>query len=184
MTQSPRVTVLVQGRAVKRFGLPPYNALDSGILLSQGSFLFLTSSFFTNFSSCEKHHIHGQKTVNQRKNQTIAVSRNFETSMAQLLQTNNNTSPCDTRDPRKRSKFMAFSPEKYLIKGAISMFSIFWRQNIFHSPIGTTCCSPEAISFNGMSPTKMYLTDYLLYHTSAFRNSPLGLGNRQTVRPS
>lgn len=167
----------IQGRPVKRFGLPAFNALDSGILLSQGSLLFLKTQYFTNSSSCEKHHIQTSQSFNQTNKQTIAISRNFESSIAQLLQTHNDTRPCDTRDQRKRAKFMPFSPEKYLVKGSISMFSVFWRQNIFHSPIGTTCCSPDAIAFNGISPTKMYLTNYLLYHTAVFRNSPLRLGN-------
>ena len=169
---------------MKRFGLPAYNALDSGILLSQAALLVLTGQFFSNFSACQKSQILLPHPDNERvsnsaahDNQTILLTRSFDTSIAQLFVTHNNTRPYDTRDGRGRAKFMAFSPEKYLIKGAISLFSVFWRHNIFHSPIGSDCCSPEAIFLNGVSPSRMFLLDYLLYHTAVFRNSPLGIGN-------
>ena len=79
---------------------------------------------------------------------------------------------------------MAFAPEKYLVPGSISLYSSYWRHNVFPSPQGADCCSPDAVSFNGISPSKMYLTDYMLYHASVFRNSPAGLGNQAARHPS
>lgn len=39
------------------------------------------------------------------------------------------------------------------------------------------CCSDRAITFHGLSPSKMYLMEYILYHLSVFRNSLKGIGN-------
>lgn len=154
-------------------------------MLSQAS-LFLLKNQFSNFSQCQKTQITlpSDKNKTQNNESHVSLSRNFDASIAQILKTYNNTRPQDTRDRRGRTKFMAFSPEKYLIKGAISLFSIFWRNNIFHSPIGPNCCSPEAICFNGVSPSRMYLLDYLLYHAALFRNSPLGIGNHAATLPA
>ena len=77
----------------------------------------------------------------------------------------------------------------------ISIYSNYWKENIYHSKEsflpkydadahalkGFPCCSNEAISFNGLTPTQMYLFEYLLYHMSVFKDSDQGFLNRNDV---
>ena len=154
------------GRAVKHYFTGVYNSADSGIVLSRGAAQVIKNVFY-NLSVCDKSFIDGIGTV----------SRNFEVSLALIL-SRFGCSAVDTRDFQNKGRFHSFSPEKHLIPGMISIFNSYWRSSVFMSPEGTNCCSDDAITFNGIQPAIMYLTEYLLYHMSIFSNSPLGLGNK------
>ena len=154
------------GRAVKHYFTNVYNSADSGIVLSRGAAQAI-KSVLANESVCDMSSIDGIGTL----------SRNFEVSLAIIL-SGFGCSAVDTRDAKNRGRFHSFPPEKHLIPGMISVFNTYWRSSVFMSPEGPHCCSDLAITFNGIEPPVMYLTEYLLYHMSIFSNSPLGLGNR------
>ena len=166
------------GRPVKRHSLPVFNALDSVIVLSRGAIDHIMNTFFTTSSSCNRGHFY-LKSVNK----TVHVSRNFEVSLAVMLDPKlisgdkDYSSVFDTRDDYNRSRFNPFSPQKHVIPNSISIFSSFNRHNVLPSGQGFACCSDSAVSFGDLSPSKMYLLEYFLYHLSVFRNSDKGLGN-------
>jgi len=152
------------GRAVKHYFTGIYNAPDSGIVLSKGAALLIKNTFH-NQSICDISHVEGIGTL----------SRNFEVSLAIILG-HYGCNAVDTRDSQNRGRFHSFPPERQLIPGMISIFNSYWRSSVFLPPEGGNCCSDLAITFNGVPPAAMYLTEYILYHMSIFSNSPLGLG--------
>ncbi|CAG2100209.1 unnamed protein product [Medioppia subpectinata] len=156
------------GRAVKHYFSGVYNAADSGIVLSRGAVERIAKAF-SNETVCDLNFIEG----------IGSVSRNFEISLALILGRFGCT-PVDTRDLRRRGRFHAFPPERQLVPGMISMFNSYWRNGVFLSSNDEHCCSDKSITFNGVLPAAMYLTEYLLYHMSIFstHNNPLGLGNK------
>lgn len=154
------------GRAVKHYFTIVYNSAESGIVLSRGAAQAIRAVFH-NTTTCEMSSIDG----------IGSVSRNFDVSIAMIL-ARYGCGAVDTRDLANRGRFHAFAPEKQLIPGMISIFNSYWRSSVFMSPEGVDCCSDLAITFSGIDPPAMYLTEYLLYHMSVFSNSPLGLGNR------
>lgn len=164
------------GRTVQKYSTPPYNAPDSTILMSAGAFELIKKKYFTKNGDCD---------LKSLLNETLPMSRNYDVSLGVMFNHEGQNDseltakPMDTRDSKGRARFMAFPPEKLLIPGMISMFNSFWRSNLFMQSEGENCCSDEAISFSGLTPTQMYLTEYIFYHLSAFRNSPLGLGNKK-----
>lgn len=170
------------GRPVKRYAIPAFNALDSVIVLSKGSVDFIVKHFFVNESSCRQSHFFFESF-----NRTVQVSRSFEVSLSIMLdpklfidQDSNSSevlSVSDTRDNLNRSRFLPFTPEMHLIPDEISEYSAFHRHNILSSGKGFKCCSDTAITFGELSPSKMYLLEYFLYHLTVFRNSDKGLGN-------
>jgi len=162
------------GRPEQKYGSPPYNAPDSTILLSAGAFDQLVDTYKKN-DNCGKSSL---------LNGTLQVSRSYEVSMGIIFNSLNNDTesiggPQDTRDGEGKSRFLAFAPKNHLIPGLISIFNSFWRKNVVPIGEGSDCCSDHAISFHGLTPTQMYLTEYLLYHLSIFDDSPLGLGNQK-----
>lgn len=72
--------------------------------------------------------------------------------------------PRDTRDIKERSRFLPFNIEKLLIPGAISVFSRYWRDSVFLSPEGASCCSDFVVTFSDIPPNKMYMMEYIIYH--------------------
>lgn len=170
------------GRTVQKYSTPPFNAPDSTMLLSAGAFQLLNEQFFVDYEAC---------TEAALLNRTLAMSRNFEVSLGVMFnhepEEENSTSevkvltskPMDTRDKDGKARFLAFTPEKHLIPGLISIFNSYWRGNTFPIAEGPGCCSDQAISFHGLSPTQMYLIEYLLYHLKVFKNSPRGIGNEE-----
>ena len=177
---------LYLGRPVKQHSKPAFNALDSVILLSKGSIDFILDNFFLNSSSCQKSHF-----FEEGVNRTVEVSRSFEVSLSIMLNprlfyqenetssfNHSSLSVSDTRDDRNRSRFLPFNPQMHVIPDSISVFSPFYRHNILESGEGLDCCSDSAISFGLLSPSRMYLLEYFLYHLNVFKNSDKGLGNR------
>lgn len=154
------------GRAVKHYFTGIYNSADSGIVLSKGAALIIKNVFY-NESVCDKSFAEGIGTL----------SRNFEVSLAIIL-SHFGCNAVDTRDSQNRGRFHSFTPEKQLIPGMISIFNSYWRSSVFLPPEGGNCCSDLAITFNGIHPSAMYLTEYILHHMAIFGNSPLGLGNK------
>ncbi|XP_054168633.1 glycoprotein-N-acetylgalactosamine 3-beta-galactosyltransferase 1-like [Oppia nitens] len=154
------------GRAVKHYFTGVYNSADAGIVLSKGAAQVI-KNVFSNYSVCNLTYIKG----------IPSVSSNFQVSLAIIL-SHFGANPVDTRDSRNRGRFHSFPPEKQLIPGMISIFNPYWRSSLFLEPEGTQCCSDVSITFNGIQPAIMYLTEYLLYHMSIFTHSPLGLGNK------
>lgn len=165
------------GRPVKTaFDSPIHNKLDSSILLSIGALNYIYDKFFLNYASCnvKSFHLTGENNVSH----VLNVSRQMEWSLAQMLAVDSVALPLDTSDV-SGSKFLPMSLVKHLIEGNISPYNPIWRQDVTRTPSGPSCCSNELISFNDLTPTKMYLTNYFLYHLSVFKDSPCGLGNKR-----
>ena len=170
------------GRTVQKYGTPPYNSPESTILISAGAFEELNQQYFTDYDAC---------VAKSLLNNTLSMSRNYEVSLGIIFNNQkdeeNSTSdfeflsskPMDTRDADSKARFLPFPPEKHLIPGLISIFNSFWRSNSFPIAEGDGCCSDRAISFNGLTPSQMYLTEYLLYHLSVYANSARGIGNEK-----
>ncbi|XP_013794795.2 glycoprotein-N-acetylgalactosamine 3-beta-galactosyltransferase 1-like [Limulus polyphemus] len=136
-----------------------FNMADSGILLSVGAIKTL-HSLFPDGNTCIQ-----------------APSGHFGVSIGKILQ-KAEIMPMDTRDQLGKSRFNAFSAEKLLIPGSISIFSSYWKQSVFLSPEGGDCCSDHAITFHGISPSQMYIMEYCVYRLTPFKFSRLGLGNK------
>jgi glycoprotein-N-acetylgalactosamine 3-beta-galactosyltransferase len=178
------------GRPVKQHSLPVFNSLDSVILLSRGSVEFIINKFFLNSSSCQKGSFYFENV-----NQTVEMSRSFEVSLSIMLdpklfisndETNSSSgnsilSVSDTRDNQNRSRFLPFNPQMHLIPDSISVFSPFHRHNLLPSGEGMSCCSDSAITFGQLSPARMLLMEYFLYHLTVYKNSHRGLGNQPVV---
>ena len=143
-----------------------FNAADSGIVLSHGAAKYI-KSIFSNETVCDNPMI---ENVGR-------MSRSFDISLAIILN-KKGCNPVDTRDGLNRGRFNPFSPEKHMTPGHISIFNSYWRSNVFMTGEGQNCCSDHAITFNKLSPSTMYLYEYLLYHMAVFKNSPNGLGNK------
>ena len=174
------------------FYFPAFNSLDSSILLSRGSLDYLTSRFFVNQSSCRKksfiledhkdqskgHEVDLKtNTTKDRNSRKITMVRRFELSLVLLLDTafdTNKTCVYDTRDDLNRHRFLNYLPESHLIPKS---FESWRKKKTFRINPGFDCCSDSAISFHGLSPSEIYLTEYLLYHMAVFKGSLLGLGN-------
>lgn len=163
------------GRTEQKYSTPPYNSPGSTILISAKSFDLLKETYGSNHN-CQDESLN---------NGSLLMSRKFEVSLGIIFSLNPDnksevdSQPRDTRDSNGRARFLAFHPETHLIAGMLSMFNSFWRTNTFPINEGENCCSDKAISFHGLSPTQMYLTEYLMYHLSPFKNSPKGLGNKK-----
>ncbi|KAI1288484.1 Glycoprotein-N-acetylgalactosamine 3-beta-galactosyltransferase 1 [Halotydeus destructor] len=166
------------GRTVQKYSTPSYNSPDSTILLSSGAYDLLTNDYFTTYNACRKVSF---------KNDTLLMSRSYEVSLGAIFnrdETNDTARPTDTRDSKGRARFLPFMPERHIIRGLISIFNSYWRTNVFSIPQGKNCCSDYAISFDGFSPSQLYLTEYLLYHLSPFKTSQLGIGNKEPMAVS
>lgn len=165
------------GRPVKtNYDLPIYNKLDSSILLSIGSLKYIYDNYFHNYASCNLKSFN--VTNEEGASNLLNISREMAISLAQMLSINSIASPVDTSDS-SGSKFLPFSLSKHIIPGEISQYNPIWRQDVTKTPSGANCCSDHLISFNELTPTKMYLVNYLLYHLAVFKDSPCGLGNKK-----
>ena len=73
------------GRPIKKSYLdPPFNALDSTIILSRGAISYLTDNFYTNLSVCNDK-VFKLKDTGHLSNQTIRISRNFDATLGYYL---------------------------------------------------------------------------------------------------
>ncbi|RWS07360.1 glycoprotein-N-acetylgalactosamine 3-beta-galactosyltransferase 1-like protein, partial [Dinothrombium tinctorium] len=154
------------GRCVKTFAKPALNAPESGIVLSKAVVNYLVNKF-NSTQACEKSHL-----------KTGGVSRKFDEFLAYVL-AENGILPKDTIDSKGKARFLAFSLERHIHPGLISIFNSYWRNNVFKIREGINCCSDYAITLPSVTVAQMYLYEYLLYHLSVFSNSDKGLGNQK-----
>ena len=53
----------------------------------------------------------------------------------------------DTRDHLGRGRFNGYSFRKLLFPGAVSLFERYWKDSLYFSPDGPSCCSSKAVTF-------------------------------------
>ncbi|RWS09588.1 glycoprotein-N-acetylgalactosamine 3-beta-galactosyltransferase 1-like protein, partial [Leptotrombidium deliense] len=70
----------------------------------------------------------------------------------------------DSRDALGRGRFFPYSYQEHLIALSILHESWYPKYIYYPSEIGMNCCSDTAISFHYISPSTMYVLEYLLYH--------------------
>ncbi|XP_046398780.1 glycoprotein-N-acetylgalactosamine 3-beta-galactosyltransferase 1-like [Ischnura elegans] len=79
----------------------------------------------------------------------------------------------DARDSDGRHRFFPYQPERHLSKGEDT--KLVWLKDYLSSPLnkGKECCSPLAISFHYVTPSRMREMYYLVYHLT-----PYGIRNK------
>jgi glycoprotein-N-acetylgalactosamine 3-beta-galactosyltransferase len=70
----------------------------------------------------------------------------------------------DSRDSYGRGRFFPLMPEFHLIPGLVEKNLWYWKFIYYDAKEGLDCCSDYAISFHYVSPTQMYVFEYLIYH--------------------
>lgn len=147
------------GHAMK-FWNQVYNWGEAGYALSRGAVSAVTSKFNSS-ASCQA----GGKYW---KNSDWYLGKHLAAMGVQVR---------DTRDHLGRGRFNGYSFRKLLFPGAVSLFERYWKDSLYFSPDGPSCCSSKAVTFQGiLSPSKMHQLEYLFHHLRPF---PLGglLGN-------
>lgn len=155
---------------------PIHNRLDSTIILSIGSINHIYDNFFINLNSCQVKVFN--VTGKNNSIETVVISRQMEWSLAEML--NSVALPVDVSDD-SGSKFLPMSLMKHLIPGEISPYNPIWRQDVTSVPTGPRCCSNNLISFNDLTPTHMFLTNYILYHLNVFTHSYSGFNDQTSI---
>ncbi|XP_074593676.1 glycoprotein-N-acetylgalactosamine 3-beta-galactosyltransferase 1-like [Brevipalpus obovatus] len=146
------------GRPVRSYSILPYNAKNSGFVISNQAFKFVRQT------------VVDQKTCSSMNYPGIgSVDRRFEVALATILSKTNCT-PIDTRDEFGRGRFLALNPSKHLSPSSYPALTPFWRNEIYHLSQGTSCCSPSAISLPDLIPHHIYLVHYLLNNVTVVNN--------------
>ena len=76
--------------------------------------------------------------------------------------------PGDTRDELGRETFHPFAPDYHLIPNGIPTTNWLHRYNKYKVKSGPACCSDHSIAFHYITPNRMYVLEYLIYHLHPF----------------
>lgn len=72
--------------------------------------------------------------------------------------------PGDTRDALGRETFHPFAPDYHILPGAIPKDNWLHKYNKWPLQSGPECCSDHTIAFHYITPNKMYVMEYFVYH--------------------
>lgn len=76
--------------------------------------------------------------------------------------------PGDTRDELGRETFHPFSPDSHLFPNGIPTTNWLHKYNKHPVVSGPNCCSDHSIAFHYITPNRMYVLEYMIYHLHPF----------------
>ena len=76
--------------------------------------------------------------------------------------------PGDTRDELGRETFHPFAPDFHLMPNGIPTTNWLHKYNKHPVKSGPACCSDHSIAFHYITPNRMYVLEYLVYHLHPF----------------
>lgn len=77
-------------------------------------------------------------------------------------------SPGDTRDELGRETFHPFAPDYHLLPNGIPKSNWLHKYNKYPVKNGPECCSDHSIAFHYITPNRMYVLEYFIYHLRPF----------------
>ncbi|KAG1655197.1 Glycoprotein-N-acetylgalactosamine 3-beta-galactosyltransferase 1 [Nymphon striatum] len=145
------------GHAVKDdFSGISYNLASAGIVLSSGAASYLHHSTPPNCKTNISNYM-------------------YDMALGEILG-RAHVHPIDTRDHHGRCRFNSFNMETALAPGGTDLSSPYWKQSLYLSYTGRSCCSDSAVTFNNVAIKKMFFTYYLIYKIHPMRTGS-GVGN-------
>nr|CDS29441.1 glycoprotein N acetylgalactosamine [Hymenolepis microstoma] len=135
----------LMGRRFKQFVKQGYTSGGAGYVLSRAALKLIAEGMINETKACMKRY--GAEDVN--------LGECAEAVGVKLI---------DSLDEHQQEVFHPFAPAAMLNKARMDKISWIHSYNYFPVKTGLDCCSDHTVSFHYISPSEMYVLEFLVYH--------------------